>query len=242
MNKTQMVVEHVRTNPGATNQDIKALLGVDRNTAAAITSNLYTRGKLTREQIGATASNVPIYGYYPADPQAVRKVGRPRKTDKTTKSIRKTTTSDNGLNHLVNVLADALVAQITDRVKSKLTEQLSAVMSLPAPEMLRAGPVEVLPPAEPEKVRLPKVGIVGLLPAQAGLISHEYGQAFDLSFPESIGQMKVAAINCEHVFVMKFNGHSTWDNVKNGRCEAVFIHGGMSELRNRLAALHKEYM
>lgn len=235
MNKTQMVIEHIRANPGCTNAQISAAIGVPANVVAVTTSKYFTKGALERREHHSTITNVRVFQYFPATEK------------KTTLLTRKITSKQQkgsgfvGFDALVDQMADALVAQITDRVKSKLTEQLSAVMSLPAPEALRAGPVEVLPPAEPEKVRLPKVGVVGLLPVQAGLISHEYGQAFDLSFPESIGQMKIAAINCEHVFVMEFNGHSTWGNVKNGRCEAVFIHGGMLELRNRLAALHKEY-
>lgn len=99
----------------------------------------------------------------------------------------------------------------------------------------------VPPPQKQEQVvRLPRVTIVGLLPQQAGLISSEFGQAYDLSFwkEEGIDKLKSLAKNSDHIIT--FSGklpHLVENTIRSVNRDFKRVMGGMTELRRALNEL-----
>lgn len=93
----------------------------------------------------------------------------------------------------------------------------------------------------PPKARLKKVLVVGLLPQQAGMISAEFGECFDLRFwkDESHQQLKKSAAAAEYcvAFTSKC-AHAATEMIKSVGKDLLVVQGGLTELRAHLTDLY----
>jgi hypothetical protein len=88
--------------------------------------------------------------------------------------------------------------------------------------------------------RAPRVTICGLLPQQAGMISSEFGQHYDLSFwkDESIDRLKSLCKSADHIITFSGKlGHHVENTIKSTNREFKRVMGGMTELRRTLNEL-----
>ena len=261
MTLNQQIIDYVSTNPGATVRAIAVAVNradpKDRAAISAALSRLHSAKKLLRSSAGKTVSNVTFYSYYPAAPRA--NDSTPRAIVRTTRKKTDAKPAAISFDAILGTLADSIIDQIATgiaeavagKLKAKIGEKLSAALpkalALPEPEPEDTERKEIftlgdIHPAidPPAKVRLPRVTIVGLLPAQAGQINTEFCDAFHLLFPnrERYAEVKAASQGSVKTYVMKFNGHNAWDAAQHG--EAVFVAGGLTDLKNRLRALYHD--
>lgn len=136
---------------------------------------------------------------------------------------------------LLKSLARTMVAQFMTHVREALSEAMN-------PEAIQEM-LPVIPTVAPaERVRLPRVLVVGLKPSQSQLIFNEYRNDFDLRFVDSgqsAGAVKGKADTCDYVFGMVgFMSHSQDGHLKD---HAGFkrVPGGMDALRDRLNEIVK---
>lgn len=240
MNKSANIRTHIANNPGATNADIAQVLGYPASYIAAVTSKAIQRGEMTRKLAGRTLSNVPYYGFYqvsqvPAIRERSHKAEKPKPV-----AAPRQNSLDGALNELVDTYAETLTQAIVARIKAKLENTLASQLQTALPK----------PPAKPDiviqKPRLPKVGVVGLLPQQAGLISQEFCETFDLLFwndrnGDGIGALKSMGAHCDMVFLhIAHCSHTAEDALKSVSANFTRVGGGMTQLRDALTTYYVE--
>lgn len=119
----------------------------------------------------------------------------------------------------VNVIVEAMKREIKAQLESELHT-----------------PVKAQP-----KVRKPKLLVVGLLPAQAGMVSSEFYDAFDLRFVETnanLQQLRDSARGVDRVLL--FTGkvsHSNQEAIRSVGAPIEYVSGGMTSLRDKLTTL-----
>lgn len=110
--------------------------------------------------------------------------------------------------------------------------------------IMKIDPSLMQPPKEPEvskpRVRLPKVCITGMKPTEAGKISQEFAETFDLAFwndrqGDGVDQLKACSKNCDVVFWhVKHGSHSDEEIAKNGSAKLVRVGGDLTQMRIKL--------
>lgn len=246
------VVETSTFERPVTSKVVATAIGADHNIVSFTLKKLVDKGLLQRTAGRHSITNTPVYSYWydaeqvkkPEKPAPVIRVKRARKLEapQATPSpgeVRNSNPLDAllaGLQDQLSQVAVQLAEQFRQRLATEVEKQISALSlpvtlpALPAPAASRATEA---PRAEP----LPKIGILGLLPQQAGMIQKEYGDRFDLAFLErnhSKG-LKVAGATNRKVFVMaSFVGHSDTDALQACGANFKLVHGGMSSLREAL--------
>ena len=245
------ILAAIRKNDKATNTTLAAEFGCTPAYMATRTKQLFDKGYVTREIAGRTATGCDIYGYKAHDlvtPTMNKRerltTVRPRRDNGKTPQPAQSDDIASMIQNIGNALAKQIVAQVALSLQPMLQRELAAVI----PEQ----PVEIpqldvkalvsTQTAQPKRERLPTVGIVGLLPQQAGLIATEFGEVFDLRFwnNESNASLKSMGIACEVVLCTKWCSHSTTETLASVGANWRKVTGGMNELRTTLTALYVE--
>lgn len=106
------------------------------------------------------------------------------------------------------------------------------------------------PPLSPTKTahrkRLPRVCVTGLKPIEAGRISQEFAETFDLVFwndrnGDGVEQLRAHAKNCAALFWhVKHGSHSNESIARNGTAEFFRVNGDLSQMRNKMREYYQE--
>ena len=240
----------IRNTDKATNAALAAKFGCTPAYMATRTKQLFDKGYVTREIVGRTPTGLDIYRYHAHNGVTPTMNKRERLT-----TVRQR--SDNGktsqsaqsdditsmIQNIGNALAKQIVAQVALNLQPLLQRELAQVIPQQPVEIPQLD-VKALISTQtaPKRERLPTVGIVGLLPQQAGLIATEFGEVFDLRFwnNESNSSLKSMGIACEVVLCTKWCSHSTTETLASVGANWRKVTGGMNELRATLTALYVE--
>ena len=240
----------IRKNDKATNTTLAAEFGCTPARMATRTKQLFDKGYVTREIVGRTPTGTDIYGYKAHDlvtptmnkRERLTTVRARRDNGKTSQPIQ----SDD-IASMIQNLGKALAKQIAAQVALSLQPMLQRELAAVIPEQ----PVEIpqldvkaliSTQTAPKRERLTKVGIVGLLPQNAGVISTEFHDKFDLKFWDggSNSSLKSLGISCEYVLCTKWCGHKHVETLKSVGANTRFLPGGMEQLRETLVNLYLE--
>lgn len=260
MSLASEVREFIKNNPGSTARQIADALGATPNkVSVAVAMDRYRKEPTIRHEIVArTLSNVPVYGYFPRAgepaPAAPAKHVQVRKKKENVPSEQENVPSAAPVFDL-NKLADALARQIADQVAYYVRGHLATTL-------LSMAPTPQEPPAEIPVAdmanrllqvqkdptvavkRKPRILIVGLLPMQAGLITQEFGDVFDLRFHEAnsnLHQLKDMARSADQVFTFSSKiGHKVSEGIAAVGKSPVNCRGGLTMLKEMLTKLYVE--
>lgn len=264
---TDRIYRFIFENPGKTNNEIAAALGIEPQRVAALTGQMSKRtpaGKsprVIRRPTAETANKIqPVYTHFVADEKQAEK--DLNESEAETKVALETVKAKSGtsIESLIDEIAKKIANNITASIGKHLVSQLRAVLPesqdqqfdlvqylknaiVPA-EMAQAVTTgQVVPPSvEKKRTRLPKIVVCGLLPQQAGMINSEFGGVYDLSFwkEEGIDKLKSLCRNSDHVIT--FSGklpHHVENTVKSVGAQFSRVMGGMTELRRVLNGLNE---
>lgn len=108
----------------------------------------------------------------------------------------------------------------------------------------------IKPPQEPEKsvarLKLPRVCVTGLKPIEAGRLTQEFCETFDLQFwnnrqGDPLMSLRAAANNCDAIFWhTKHSSHSSEPTAKGGKAEFIRVGGDLSMMRKALTKYYQE--
>ena len=240
----------IRNTDKATNTALAAKLGCTTASMATRTKQLFDKGYVTREIVGRTPTGSDIYGYKAHNGvtptmnkrERLTTVRQRRDNGKTSQSAQSDDITSM-IQNIGNALAKQIVAQVALNLQPLLQRELAQVIPQQPVEIPQLD-VKALISTQtaPKRERLPTVGIVGLLPQQAGLIATEFGEVFDLRFwnNESNSSLKSMGIACEVVLCTKWCSHSTTETLASVGANWRKVTGGMNELRTTLTALYVE--
>ena len=240
----------IRNTDKATNAALAAKLGCTTASMATRTKQLFDKGYVTREIVGRTPTGSDIYGYKahngvtPTMNKRERLTTvRPRRDNGKTSQSAQSDDITSMIQNIGNALAKQIVAQVAINLQPLLQRELAQVIPQQPVEIPQLD-VKALISTQtaPKRERLSTVGIVGLLPQQAGLIATEFGEVFDLRFwnNESNSSLKSMGIACEVVLCTKWCSHSTTETLASVGANWRKVTGGMNELRTTLTALYVE--
>lgn len=235
MNQVQAIRDFVRANPGCTSIDIAKAIGCDTARASARMSMLAKAGEATSTVGSHTLSKRPVHLW--------------TMTAATQPSKREYVSSpkvESSLDALIESMAEGLVAALVTKVKAKLPVALAGVSPATHLTMLTA-PQEivasvVLPPPEPApeaRTVKPRIGVVGLLPQQAGILQEKFGQHIDLVFWKDDGNAKLKAMaeGCEVVFLhTRHCSHANDQMLKLYKANIRRVTGGVSNMELTIRA------
>lgn len=235
MSKLATALSFIRDNPGTDTNRIAAEVGMSTPDAAACTTALFKQGRVTRDAFRTPAGR-RAYRYTavegtprPPEPPQEPVVPAPAPAPKPVAPLIPS------IDALVEDFARAVVQRITVRVRELLSREVKAFTA-------EADSMHYTLDA-PAKERLRVVLIVGLLPQQAGIITAEFGNCFDLRFwkNESTQKLQGMARGAARVLVMVSKvSHSSCDAISAAGVPFVRIGGGLSMLRQHLEAYYLE--
>ena len=240
----------IRNTDKATNTALAAKFGCTPAYMATRTKQLFDKGYVTREIVGRTATGSDIYGYKAHNGvtptmnkrERLTTVRQRRDNGKTSQSAQSDDITSM-IQNIGNALAKQIVAQVALNLQPLLQRELAQVIPQQPVEIPQLD-VKALISTQtaPKRERLSTVGIVGLLPQQAGLIATEFGEVFDLRFwnNESNSSLKSMGIACEYVLCTKWCSHSTTETLASVGANWRKVTGGMNELRTTLTTLYVE--
>ena len=250
------ILDYVTTHPGCECNDASKALGMTPPHMATRLKQLIDGGFLTRKEARRLPTKMPVYAYWVNG--AVTPTMNKKERVKTTMGER----SDNAMSNpdistliqsIGEVLAKQIAAQVAVSLQPMLQRELVAV--IPSTQVVTPSPVDIkallqAPPHQPEqlehKPKLPRVGVTGLLPQQAGLIQQEFCDTFDLTFwndrnGDGQGSLKAMGIGCEVVFHhIQHASHSTESALRSVGAKIVKVNGGMSSMRDALTKYYVE--
>ena len=244
------ILAAIRKNDKATNVALAAEFGCTPACMATRTKQLFDKGYVTREIVGRTPTGIDIYGYKAHNGvtptmnkrERLTTVRQRRDNGKTSQSAQSDDITSM-IQNIGNALAKQIVAQVALNLQPLLQRELAQVIPQQPVEIPQLD-VKALISTQtaPKRERLSTVGIVGLLPQQAGLIATEFGEVFDLRFwnNESNSSLKSMGIACEVVLCTKWCSHSTTETLASVGANWRKVTGGMNELRTTLTALYVE--
>lgn len=232
MSVTKKIIAYVEGRDGVTVAQIAEAMNLERKVVAARLSQCIN--KLYREV--DTATMPPRYIWYPKS-AAKERVAKPQAAVATAEAPARKSYA--GLfDKAVDSFVEAIVGNVMGQVEAKLTHALEEKVSA----VISAIPARINPPLleAPRKTKK-SVCLVGLLPAQAGMIQQEFGDVFDLKFidaGERNGHLKDAVVHSDKTFLMTgFISHATQELVKAQGVSPVLVSGGMTRLRDVLTDL-----
>ena len=240
----------IRNTDVATNRTLCAQFNCTIGYMATRTKQLFDKGYVTREIVGRTPTGTDIYGYKAHDlvtPTMNKRerltTVRPRRDNGKTSQPIQSDDIASMIQNIGNALAKQIVAQVALSLQPMLQRELAAVIPEQPAEIPQLD-VKALISTQtaPKRERLTKVGIVGLLPQNAGVISTEFHDKFDLKFWDggSNSSLKSLGISCEYVLCTKWCGHKHVETLKSVGANTRFLPGGMEQLRETLVNLYLE--
>lgn len=240
----------IRNTDVATNANLAQVFLCPVKYMATRTKQLFDKGYVTREIVGRTPTGNDIYGYKAHDlvtPTMNKRerltTVRPRRDNGKTSQPAQSDDIATMIQNIGNALAKQIVAQVALSLQPMLQRELAAVIPEQPVEIPQLD-VKALISTQtaPKRERLTKVGIVGLLPQNAGVISTEFHDKFDLKFWDggSNSSLKSLGISCEYVLCTKWCGHKHVETLKSVGANTRFLPGGMEQLRETLVNLYLE--
>jgi hypothetical protein len=236
----QELLDFLVDNMGATNNEIATHFNCTASYAATRAKQLFDTGYTTREPAGRTLTGL----------QTIRSFAKKSVTPAMPKKERLKAEKPvgerleiGGIGEMIQNLSDAIAKQIAASVvvslQASLTRELASVVPQQAPKQLTLN-LGNLPPEPP--VIKPRIGILGLLPAQVEVIEREFGDVFNLLYWKEEGSSTLKAIGrtSEIVFVTRWCSHGATETLKSVGAKWRFVEGGLSELKNLLTALYVE--
>jgi hypothetical protein len=146
------------------------------------------------------------------------------------------------LDKMAQSVCDLLMPKIQDLLKQKLRESL--LNSVQQVDLQALVGEAIKKERLPDRVRKPKVVIVGLISQQITTIKQEYGDTFDLTFhqaSENYALVKDRVKNAEWVLINTTKiDHSLYHTIKKNTDHHISIPGDLSSFRNRLNLLKKD--
>ena len=240
----------IRNTDKATNTALAAEFGCTPAYMATRTKQLFDKGYVTREIVGRTATGIDIYGYKAHNGvtptmnkrERLTTVRQRRDNGKTSQSAQSDDITSM-IQNIGNALAKQIVAQVALNLQPLLQRELAQVIPQQPVEIPQLD-VKALISTQtaPKRERLTKVGIVGLLPQNAGVISTEFHDKFDLKFWDggSNASLKSLGISCEYVLCTKGCGHKHVETLKSVGANTRFLPGGMESIRETLINMYVE--
>jgi len=244
------ILATIRKNDKATNAALAAEFGCTPAYMATRTKQLFDKGYVTREIAGRTATGCDIYGYKAHNGvtptmnkrERLTTVRQRRDNGKTSQSAQSDDITSM-IQSIGNALAKQIVAQVALNLQPLLQRELAQVIPQQPVEIPQLD-VKALISTQtaPKRERLTKVGIVGLLPQNAGVISTEFHDKFDLKFWDggSNSSLKSLGISCEYVLCTKWCGHKHVETLKSVGANTRFLPGGMESIRETLINMYVE--
>ena len=240
----------IRNTDKATNTALAAEFGCTPAYMATRTKQLFDKGYVTREIAGRTATGSDIYGYKahngvtPTMNKRERlSTVRERVDNDRTSQPTQSDDITSMIQNIGNALAKQIVAQVALNLQPLLQRELAQVIPQQPVEIPQLD-VKALISTQtaPKRERLTKVGIVGLLPQNAGVISTEFHDKFDLKFwgGGSNASLKSLGISCEYVLCTKWCGHKHVETLKSVGANTRFLPGGMESIRETLINMYLE--
>ena len=235
------ILEFIRDSGGATNNQIAVRFNVTPAYAATRTKQLFDTGYTTREECGRTVSGAQILMHHvkksvtPAMPKQERL--------KAEKPVGERL-ENGGIGEMIQNLSDAIAKQIAASVvvslQASLTRELASVIPQHVPPVKQLT-LNLANLPEPAVIK-PRVGIVGLLPAQIDVIEKEFGDVFEIRYWKDEGVVALKALGraSEVVLVTKWCNHSATETLKSVGAKWRFVDGGLTELKTMLTALYVE--
>lgn len=242
MTKAEQIREYIAANPGVTNRQIAFAFGLTVGNIGGITNYMAVRAAkptLERREVGRTITNQPIYAYWPV---AVKQEVTPKAKDSFVEKRVSEKKKPSTIEQLVDQIAAQLAQQVVSKVKVRLTRELEALIPAVtpaepdlAPLIQRLSAPQVV---QCEKARLPRVGVVGLLPVQAGELTNEFADALDLRFATADRTADLAALKgCDVIFLhTRHLSHAADQYLKTFGVELRRVTGGVSKLKDELTA------
>ena len=236
----QELLDFLVDNMGATNNEVAPHFNCTSKYAATRTKQLLDTGYTTREPVGRTLTGSQIFR------NLAKKSVTPTMPKKERLKAEKPVGERleiGGIGEMIQNLSDAIAKQIAASVvvslQASLTRELASVVPQQAPKQLTLN-LGNLPPEPP--VIKPRIGILGLLPAQVEAIEREFGDVFKIYYwkEEGSSTLKTIARSSEIVFVTRWCAHSTTEMLKSVGAKWRFVEGGLSELKSLLTALYVE--
>lgn len=247
-----MVLQRLREAPGSTNVQLAAFFGKTVGLMATKMKQYYDAGYIMRTEGPRSITGVQSYLYYALDGV----VGRPKQervriakqvgAKVPERALSQAPTPQIGpLDSIVNELANATTQQVFERVRRNLSDGIHNML-------LTAKPVEVptfqvdytpictvtQPPVDPTKPVLPKVGVAGMLPVQAGAIVERLGNKLDLTFwsaDDAYAKLKTMAASCDVIFLhTRHISHATDNYLQACNAKIIRVVGSTSAMVERI--------
>ena len=240
MTRTTQIVEFVRANPGATNRQIAAGVGIkDATQAATRTKLLMDKGFITRTVVGKTLTNVEIYGYTFVKNAARRVPGR-RPSSHKQKMEQRGGSIDTLIDQLASAMADAFVSRVTEHLKVELTRILPANIPVQAlPVFTARDQIE-----QHEQVRKVNAGklkilVVNIAPSGCEEVKRDFRDVADIECwtvtADGEHRLKQAAKAADHVFFnLSLSSHKHEAMLKTAGCEYTKVKGGTSAMKTAI--------
>ena len=244
------ILAAIRNTDKATNTALAAEFGCTPAYMATRTKQLFDKGYVTREIVGRTPTGLDVYGY-----RVHNKVTPTMNKRERLSTVRERVDNDRTpqptqpddiatmIQSIGNALAKQIVAQVAINLQPLLQRELAQVIPQQPVEIPQLD-VKALISTQtaPKRERLTKVGIVGLLPQNAGVISTEFHDKFDLKFWDggSNASLKSLGISCEYVLCTKWCGHKHVETLKSVGANTRFLPGGMESIRETLINMYVE--
>lgn len=142
-------------------------------------------------------------------------------------------------NSISDFTTEELQAEINRRLIEPIIEKMTNTILDSVRSMLKKP--ETVKVSEPQKPKLKKIMVVGLIGEQRNFIEKEFKDIFDLKFydkDDNIQSLKERAINCDEIILMtKFISHKHQDLVKASGAPFSYCNGGISDLSKQLEAM-----
>jgi len=238
MSKLKQVHDYLSAHPDALVNDIAKAVGMTNSDVAARLCALRDKGVAVSEEAGRSLSNRPVLRWRLTGQEYTRRPYTRAPKQKEYVSSPPKQEANISLDALVESMAEGLVTSLVARVKAKLPAALAGVtpaahLTLPAPAPVAV----VLPAPEPTpapRAYKPAIGVVGLLPQQAGSLQEKFGGSLDIRFwndGDDKGRLRSIAENCEAVFLhTRHSGHHTDQLLKTYSANLRRVTGGTSNM------------
>lgn len=260
-NKTATIRADLAAHPNSTNKEIAERTGITVQFVSTVTSAMAASGQLKAERFGRSPSNGQPYTRYrfpddspseakpvpikkPAPPASAKPESAPVATIERKPASKPERPVPAGLDTMLDQLANAIALELTHRVRDRLLDELQVLVPKarhydPVRPILDDIKARIAESDTPNKTRHKKVVIIGLLPQQAGLITREFGDVFDVSFWKdgTAGQLKDMVRYADYVIAFTKIDHATCYTLESVGQSYETI-SGMTRLRERLTELY----
>lgn len=247
MTNVRKAEEYINAHPRCVARDVAEFAGTTTDCISPALTWLTEKGRVQRRREAIAERGIRVqWVYYPAaaelavpEQPAPKQLARGLDDAITPEDLVKAvvvepeTAPRTITKHPLTDAIDAFVEAIAEYIANQVAEKV----------LLKAGALHRTPAgAESPRTRKPKVAIIGLMPQQQGIVSSEYGDAFDLVFPDRERTGRIKELRADRIYVMtRFVSHAVTEALKAAKLEFELVPGGMSDLGRLLYAAAGEW-